>query len=1365
MTIFDISEQLFCWAVWIASNWSGAMAEEAFWEVQDTVGALVGSNSGVGAGEDSDIYELSDEDSDPLEYLDDYAQKTPDIFSTGKEKKVSALGFRIKDFIAHFGREPTPDEVTRLLEGTFFLSAEEEASAMVHQKEAEAESYAENEARSLESELAKAQARVQQNEDRLVENKVSLQLALSDLAIAQEEAENLSETTSEVADQTLITVGEEGVEGMQPKHAAAQVRYNELEDTIRALKKIEEDIQTDLDEDCAELRAITEAVDNNVFLKTKREEHKQNQIEAMQKASKRRESRILDQREDYTQHLENKTQPATKLIALQDELAASNNANTLAENKVTKLNEELSHTKNLKDIEQEHSNREQEHGADKRLLDQEIKRVHAVEEQLRAEQEQGEKNAANIKKLEDKLCQAELQAVGTNHDHRDTDSVLAAVQQNVHEQAVEKLHIKQLEEQVVSIIKQQQVVTEQTAERKLKDSWNSTKFKRKLAKKEREYAKKVEHQEKERLKWEAKTKKLQEKAEAAIKNCQEKVQSLELERQALAMKEEALALAESKAARDAEERIKLEISSAKTAVMLEANIKTEAAIKHCQEKVQSLELERQALAMKEEALALAERKAARDAEERIKREISSAKTAAMLEANIKVGLMKQELKHAKELGRQASATKEEALGRANRKAAKDAEERVKREISSKDEAIIEANIKIELLEREVKHAKERAERNAEMMHEEMSRKRMEETMEYVRQEAALKEKLEKQRSEFQKYENDTQAAAEKLKRFENQQREALRQESELTIELAEARRKHNEEMEILQREFDKTSSVRKNLEIDRKNLEVERKNISIERSNLESLEAAEQFRTKLLEQVKHLDDSASVEDDVQVKPLRRASSNNFKKMQLSRTKLFKPMPVVKSLAQQHEESLQALKKARDAIEYSRRKIVSERFTLSQQDNWEQIVKEEEERNTSRTQSAPNFDRPAIPSHLLLPEGASTSVVRRGKHGRSRKEPWVDPSPLRRKYRDPQNIPRRPSTTSMRLRNASPIKIGGRARKVRRVPAVKCRIKSPVVQHSLEIVFPHHPKLEEKRALLMQVLCDLGPDSKRAADATENLCQMYNNVVMEYMATKLAGITPRQGNSTSEKLKPQNTLDVEETESIKPKPELGSPMNDDTALDMLNRALNLTEPRAYFRYHRDLRVSLRSITLNNLACFYSSCDSPRMALKSLWQARVLWFDEKKKKNQSANMMASIEEVRTILNMSSLYNKMGDAEKALKMLSNACTSMRKNIPPSANDLFPLALYSLGCTHEHLLQWQKAARTFREGFVRAEQMFGDDHPLVRQLKTAITDTQCKRDELQASREARRKKMKKSLSYKQKPVLAASAITLENNGGYVVV
>ena len=1301
MTIFDISERLFCWAVWIASNWSAVMAEEAFWEVQDTVGALVGSSSGVGAGEDSDIYELSDEDSDPLEYLDDYAQETPDMFSTGKEKKVSAMGFRIKDFIAHFGRVPTPDEVTRLLEGTFFLNAEEEASAMVHQKEAEAESYAENEARSLESELAKAQARVQQNEDRLVENKVSLQLALSDLAIAQEEAENLSETTSEVADQTLITVGEEGVEGMQPKHAAAQVRYNELEDTIRALKKIEEDIQTDLDEDCAELRAITEAVDNNVFLKTKREEHKQNQIEAMQKASKRRESRILDQREDYTQHLENKTQPATKLIALQDELAASNNANTLAENKVTKLNEELSHTKNLKDI--EHSNREQEHGADKRLLDQEIKRVHAVEEQLRAEQEQGEKNAANIKKLEDKLCQAELQAVGTNHDHRDTDSVLAAVQQNVHEQAVEKLHIKQLEEQVVSIIKQQQVVTEQTAERKLKDSWNSTKFKRKLAKKEREYAKKVEHQEKERLKWEAKTKKLQEKAEAAIKNCQEKVQSLELERQALAMKEE--------------------------------------------------------------ALALAERKAARDAEERIKREISSAKTAAMLEANIKVGLMKQELKHAKELGRQASATKEEALGRANRKAARDAEERVKREISSKDEAIIEANIKIELLEREVKHAKERAERNAEMMHEEMSRKRMEETMEYVRQEAALKEKLEKQRSEFQKYENDTQAAAEKLKRFENQQREALRQESELTIELAEARRKHNEEMEILQREFDKTSSVRKNLEIDRKNLEVERKNISIERSNLESLEAAEQFRTKLLEQVKHLDDSASVEDDVQVKPLRRASSNNFKKMQLSRTKLFKPMPVVKSLAQQHEESLQALKKARDAIEYSRRKIVSERFTLSQQDNWEQIVKEEEERNTSRTQSAPNFDRPAIPSHLLVPEGASTSVVRRGKHGRSRKEPWVDPSPLRRKYRDPQNIPRRPSTTSMRLRNASPIKIGGRARKVRRVPAVKCRIKSPVVQHSLEIVFPHHPKLEEKRALLMQVLCDLGPDSKRAADATENLCQMYNNVVMEYMATKLAGITPRQGNSTSEKLKPQNTLDVEETESIKPKPELGSPMNDDTALDMLNRALNLTEPRAYFRYHRDLRVSLRSITLNNLACFYSSCDSPRMALKSLWQARVLWFDEKKKKNQSANMMASIEEVRTILNMSSLYNKMGDAEKALKMLSNACTSMRKNIPPSANDLFPLALYSLGCTHEHLLQWQKAARTFREGFVRAEQMFGDDHPLVRQLKTAITDTQCKRDELQASREARRKKMKKSLSYKQKPVLAASAIALENNGGYVVV
>ena len=130
---------------------------------------------------------------------------------------------------------------------TYELSDEEEASAMAHQKEEEEETNAENEARKLESELVKAQARVQQNEDRLVENKVNLQLALSDLAIAQEEAEKLSETVSEAVDQTDITVRKEGVQDLQSKHTAAQKRCNELEETVRVLKKIKEEIQTDLD--------------------------------------------------------------------------------------------------------------------------------------------------------------------------------------------------------------------------------------------------------------------------------------------------------------------------------------------------------------------------------------------------------------------------------------------------------------------------------------------------------------------------------------------------------------------------------------------------------------------------------------------------------------------------------------------------------------------------------------------------------------------------------------------------------------------------------------------------------------------------------------------------------------------------------------------------------------------------------------------------------------------------------------------------------------------------------------------------------------------------------------------------------------
>eukprot|EP00944_MAST-04C_sp_MAST-4C-sp1_P007597 g7597.t1 len=117
-------------------------------------------------------------------------------------------------------------------------------------------------------------------------------------------------------------------------------------------------------------------------------------------------------------------------------------------------------------------------------------------------------------------------------------------------------------------------------------------------------------------------------------------------------------------------------------------------------------------------------------------------------------------------------------------------------------------------------------------------------------------------------------------------------------------------------------------------------------------------------------------------------------------------------------------------------------------------------------------------------------------------------------------------------------------------------------------------------------------------------------------------------------------------------------------------------------------------------------------------------------------------------------MGEYQKSLKVLIKACSSLRKiadsdifetnhsngnRIQANQLELLPIALYTKGCTHEHLKQWHKATKCFAEGLDYATRLLGTDHSLVRQLEVAYDEAKDEMDDVQQKREMRRSKMSK--------------------------
>ena len=300
--------------------------------------------------------------------------------------------------------------------------------------------------------------------------------------------------------------------------------------------------------------------------------------------------------------------------------------------------------------------------------------------------------------------------------------------------------------------------------------------------------------------------------------------------------------------------------------------------------------------------------------------------------------------------------------------------------------------------------------------------------------------------------------------------------------------------------------------------------------------------------------------------------------------------------------------------------------------------------------------------------------------------------------------------------------------------------------SLEEVFPFHPKVEKCRWSLLSAVETWGKLSSQAENAAVALCKEYNGAVMEYLASNF---TKSKLHFKAKHHKRDDSVISENTNM----------MNENSTNDMLTRALNLTSKKGFLSSSERLRLRFRSTTLNNIACFHSACGRPRMAIRSLWEARLLSWDEQQDTEGQARVLDG-PEIRTMLNMSSIYNRMGEYQKSLKVLIKACNSLRKiadgtifeanelnnnRIQANQLELLPIALYSKGCTHEHLKQWHKATKSFAEGLDYATRLLGTDHSLVQQLEVAYDEAKDEMGRVQEEREMRRSKMSKRFRKKR--------------------
>lgn len=167
-----------------------------------------------------------------------------------------------------------------------------------------------------------------------------------------------------------------------------------------------------------------------------------------------------------------------------------------------------------------------------------------------------------------------------------------------------------------------------------------------------------------------------------------------------------------------------------------------------------------------------------------------------------------------------------------------------------------------------------------------------------------------------------------------------------------------------------------------------------------------------------------------------------------------------------------------------------------------------------------------------------------------------------------------------------------------------------------------------------------------------------------------------------------------------------------------------------------QAKLRSITLNNLGCFYKRASQPLQALEYLQAALDLAAG-----SDRTNLAG------THLNICAIKSQLGNHQQALQHALEALRLLGSCLQtPSPNQVTTLVIahHNAGVELEYLRQGEQAAETYRQGLDLANKHLGIAHPLAASLQRSYLTALDRRD---VPISPRRKKQKRVISVTPAP------------------
>eukprot|EP00161_Ancyromonas_sigmoides_P024155 TRINITY_DN773_c1_g1_i2.p2 TRINITY_DN773_c1_g1~~TRINITY_DN773_c1_g1_i2.p2 ORF type:complete len:278 (+),score=47.63 TRINITY_DN773_c1_g1_i2:310-1143(+) len=177
----------------------------------------------------------------------------------------------------------------------------------------------------------------------------------------------------------------------------------------------------------------------------------------------------------------------------------------------------------------------------------------------------------------------------------------------------------------------------------------------------------------------------------------------------------------------------------------------------------------------------------------------------------------------------------------------------------------------------------------------------------------------------------------------------------------------------------------------------------------------------------------------------------------------------------------------------------------------------------------------------------------------------------------------------------------------------------------------------------------------------------------------------------------------------------------SALDLLRRAAELTEPRGYNRYDTD-RLRIRAITLNNLGCLHRRRGQLPRALRALERAVAL----------EARIEGVVNPAGTHLNVCAVLSQLGRHTVAIEHARAALVILQAELfgedgesvadRPDRMAVLAIAFHNLGVEQEFLHRGPDCLASYTKARDVAKAYLGEGHDITAQMNAALKGAEAK-------------------------------------------